>query len=148
MEATKPIVIVRPREAVMHTITLHEGGKFHGSKNRNWIDDFREERAVSKPTIKELRKMAQDKIKAAWIGLALTVVIQAIILSAWVGSVAERVEQNNKKIEVVVGEQKVQANLVYGLPYLQQSVTEIKGDVKELKQLVLQGNNNQQRRQP
>ncbi len=83
--------------------------------------------------------MVKDRQRAAWVGLALTVLVQAILLSAWIGGISERVSDSTKKIEVLTIEQKTQGQLVYGMPYLQQSITEIKGDVKELKQLVIQG---------
>lgn len=91
----------------------------------------------AKPTIAELRKMSQDRAKAAWIGLALTAATQAVIFSAWMGTLSERVAAADRAIGELSQEQKTRAPIIYSIPSMQQSVAEIKSDVKDLKQMML-----------
>jgi hypothetical protein len=113
-------------------------------ERRIWAENRVAVQPVKKKlSMEEGRSMIADKNRAVWLGLALTAVIQAVIFSGWIGALSERVSNNSDKMAAMLAEQKTQAQLVYAVPYVQQTVTEIKGDVKELKQLMLHSNNNQ-----
>ena len=99
-----------------------------------------------KPTVSELRKMVRDKNKAAWIGLVLTILIQAVTFSFWIGTLSMQVASSAKKLEEMNTEQRQQGQLVYSMPYIKQSVEEIKGDLKDLKTLIIENHINPHKR--
>lgn len=91
-------------------------------------------------SIQELRKMVKMKGLVAWVALFITVIAHAITMAFWVGNIATQVNNNTKKLDEYGADQKIQMPMIYSMPYLNKSVDEIKGDVKELKQLILERN--------
>lgn len=118
----------------------------HGDELRYYKPIIKTKPVSCKFSIAKLRRMVRDKNRVAWIGLALTIVVQAVIFSSWVGSLSERVTNTVEKVNLISAKQDTQAEKVSALPYIEANVNEIKGDVKDLKQLILQGNINSSKR--